>query len=150
MLTLRVSSYFTLAYDNCYHSKRETLTHCWVNVNVNINPTVSQRLVLAVIKIQRRPTVLSYPKKHKNICITFIQRRPNVFDVGLTLYKCYTNVFYLLGNLRKAQRPYSYSGVVRGGSMFRMARQAQYISTYVERGGGGGGECVVLVNHEID
>ena len=25
--------------------------------------------------------------------ITFIQRRPNVFDVGPTLYKCYTNVF---------------------------------------------------------
>ena len=31
------------------------------------------------------------PRKHKNICITFIQRRPNVFDVGPTLYKCYTN-----------------------------------------------------------
>ena len=28
----------------------------------------------------------------QNICITFIQRRPNVFDVGPTLYKCYTNV----------------------------------------------------------
>ena len=31
------------------------------------------------------------------ICITFIQRRPNVFDVGPTLYKCYTNVLCLLG-----------------------------------------------------
>ena len=30
-------------------------------------------------------------------CITFIQRRPNVFDVGQTLYKCYTNVLCLLG-----------------------------------------------------
>ena len=28
----------------------------------------------------------------QNICITFVQRRPNVFDVGPTLYKCYTNV----------------------------------------------------------
>ena len=28
----------------------------------------------------------------KNICITFIQRRLNVFDVGPTLYKCYTNI----------------------------------------------------------
>ena len=28
----------------------------------------------------------------QNICITFTQRRPNVFDVGPTLYKCYTNV----------------------------------------------------------
>ena len=33
----------------------------------------------------------------QNICITFIQRRPNVFDVGPTLHKCYTNVLCLLG-----------------------------------------------------
>ena len=33
----------------------------------------------------------------QNICITLIQRRPNVFDVGPTLYKCYTNVLCLLG-----------------------------------------------------
>ena len=32
----------------------------------------------------------------QHICITFIQRRPNVFDVGPTLYKCYTNVLCLL------------------------------------------------------
>ena len=34
----------------------------------------------------------------QNICITFIQRRPNVFDVGPTLYKCYANVLCLLGD----------------------------------------------------
>ena len=33
----------------------------------------------------------------QNICITFIQCRPNVFDVGPILYKCYTNVLCLLG-----------------------------------------------------
>ena len=33
----------------------------------------------------------------QNICITFVQRRPNVFDVGPTLYKYYTNVLCLLG-----------------------------------------------------
>ena len=33
----------------------------------------------------------------QNICITFVERRPNVFDVGSTLYKCYTNVLCLLG-----------------------------------------------------
>ena len=32
----------------------------------------------------------------QNICITFIQRRPNVFDVGPTLYKCYTDILCLL------------------------------------------------------
>ena len=30
--------------------------------------------------------------------MTFIQRRPNVFDVGATLHKCYTNVLCLLGD----------------------------------------------------
>ena len=34
----------------------------------------------------------------QNICITFVQRRPNVFDVGATLCKCYTNVLCLLGD----------------------------------------------------
>ena len=32
----------------------------------------------------------------ESICITFVQRRPNVFDVGPTLYKCYTNALCLL------------------------------------------------------
>ena len=28
----------------------------------------------------------------QNICVTFVQRRPNFVNVGPTLYKCYTNV----------------------------------------------------------
>ena len=32
----------------------------------------------------------------QNMCITFVQRRPNVFDVGPTLYKCHTNIWCLL------------------------------------------------------
>ena len=47
-----------------------------------------------------------YYKVHgipENICITFIQCRPNVFDVGPTLYKCYTNVLCLLGCLSPRQ-----------------------------------------------
>ena len=31
----------------------------------------------------------------QNICKTFIQCRPNVFNVGPALYKCYTNVLCL-------------------------------------------------------
>ena len=30
----------------------------------------------------------------QNICITLVQSRHNVFDVGPTLYKCYANVLY--------------------------------------------------------
>ena len=33
----------------------------------------------------------------QEICITFVQRLTNVFDVGPTLYKCYTNILCLLG-----------------------------------------------------
>ena len=36
-------------------------------------------------------------RQTQNFCITFVQRRPNVFNVGPTLYKCYTNVLCLLG-----------------------------------------------------
>ena len=36
------------------------------------------------------------PSKDKTF-VTLIQRRPNVFDVGPTLYKCHTNVLCLLG-----------------------------------------------------
>ena len=42
------------------------------------------------------PTLRSYillnTQPTQNICITFVQCRPNVFDVGPTLYKCYTSV----------------------------------------------------------
>ena len=37
-------------------------------------------------------------QKIQNICLTFVQRRPNVFDVGPTLYKCHTNVLCLRGS----------------------------------------------------
>ena len=40
-------------------------------------------------------------QKTQNICITFVQCRTNVEDVGPTLYKCYTNVLCLLGGLRE-------------------------------------------------
>ena len=42
--------------------------------------------------------IINMPSKQtENICITFVQRRPNVFNVGPAFYKCYTNVLCLLG-----------------------------------------------------
>ena len=38
-----------------------------------------------------------YSQQTQNICMTCVQRRPTVFDVGPTLYECYTNVLCLLG-----------------------------------------------------
>ena len=73
---------------------------------INTNKLVFLYLLLTPIII-RRVTVLFIQYKNRiqlvpsqqtqNICITFIQRRPNVFDVGPTLYKCYTHVLCLLG-----------------------------------------------------
>ena len=40
----------------------------------------------------------------QNIYITFVQRRPNVSDVGPTLYKCYTNVLCLLGLMSRIKK----------------------------------------------
>ena len=34
--------------------------------------------------------ILDTSQQTQHICITFMQRRPDVFDVGPTLYKCYT------------------------------------------------------------
>ena len=39
----------------------------------------------------------------RNITITFIQRRPNMFNVGPTLHKCYTNILCLLGFSQKKE-----------------------------------------------
>ena len=39
---------------------------------------------------------VSISEQTQNICITFIQRRPNVFDVGPTLSTRYTNILCLL------------------------------------------------------
>ena len=39
-----------------------------------------------------------FAREHRvqKICIIFLQRRPNVFDVGATLYKCNTNVLFVV------------------------------------------------------
>ena len=39
----------------------------------------------------------------KNISVIFVQYRPNVFDVGLPVYICYTHVSCLLGMDNEAQ-----------------------------------------------
>ena len=38
-----------------------------------------------------------YTRRTQNIWRTFVQHRPNVSDVGPTLYKCSTNALFLLG-----------------------------------------------------
>ena len=48
----------------------------------------------------------------QSICITFVQRRPNVFDVGPTLYKYYTNVLCLLDDCAVTIMTLQYTAVI--------------------------------------
>ena len=43
--------------------------------------------------------ILILTQQTQNICITFVQRRPKVFDVEPTLYKCYAKIVCLLSIL---------------------------------------------------
>ena len=58
-------------------------------------------LSLGLANLFETTNLLSLIQQTQNISITFAQRRLNVFDVGPTLYKCYTNVLCLLA--RKTQ-----------------------------------------------
>ena len=53
-------------------------------------------------------------------CIIFVQRRPNVFDVGPTLYKCYTNVSCLLGRVHARMRWRCMGLICKNGVMFQL------------------------------
>ena len=54
--------------------------------------------------------------------INFIQRRPNVFDVGSTLYKCYTNALCFLGGGLNALHPFIHSST---GGCLRERRRSE-------------------------
>ena len=56
----------------------------------------------------------------QNICITFIQRRPNVFDVGPTLFKCYTNVLCSPASAIEEDISLPASGQIRKKVAFRL------------------------------
>ena len=63
-------------------------------LNPRINGVINKFLLFICL-------ICKQPNKQQNICITFVQRRPNVFDVGPTLYKCNTNVLCLLGCVQR-------------------------------------------------
>ena len=57
------------------------------NVDVVLETNLTSQLKYSMVN---RNLLLT--PANTNICITFVQRRPNVFDAGPTLYKCYTSV----------------------------------------------------------
>ena len=54
---------------------------------------------------QSKPHKAAPAQQTQNICLTFVQRRPNVFDAGPTLYKCYTNVWGFSGGQPRLRTP---------------------------------------------
>ena len=72
----------------------ETLTHHCDDVGISCHGAVIAVLLPGLYWL------LTYwtPRETQHFCITFVQRRPNVFDVVPALYKCYTNVLCLLGH----------------------------------------------------
>ena len=57
-------------------------------------------------------TMVVTAQQTQHICITFIQCCANVEDVGSTLYKCYTNVLWLLGILPPRPRLWTDSAFI--------------------------------------
>ena len=69
---------------------------------LTIKVSTSRQLVW-LSSSNKNPTSLSLSRtdgltsqQTQSICITFVQCRTNVEDVGPTMYKCYTNILYLL------------------------------------------------------
>ena len=50
------------------------------------------KIVVLKSSSARTTSELSRSQQTQNICISFVQCRPNVFNIGLTLYKCNTNL----------------------------------------------------------
>ena len=65
------------------------------------NPANTKHLyticTMSAQSLRRRPDIVQMLYK----CFVFAGCRPNVFDVGPTLYKCYTNVLCLLGCVQR-------------------------------------------------
>ena len=43
--------------------------------------------------------IYMYTQQKQNMCITFVQCGPNVFDIDQRLYKCYANILCLLDSV---------------------------------------------------
>ena len=84
--------------------------------------SVHQKFVLSCISMRTQ-----------NICITFVQSRPNVFDVGPTLYKCYTNVLFslecsLFHRIRSCEFSVALSGDARCSVRLSVTGPSQYFN----------------------
>ena len=68
---------------------------CWPDIAEGV-PTLKQQWANVCCSLEYAKEML--PQQTQNIC-TFVQRRPNVFDVGATLYKCFVFTGSRLGTV---------------------------------------------------
>ena len=94
----------------------------WVKIymiiNYNIASDSGKKVKVRCIKSSQQT---------QNICITCVQRRPSVFDVGPTLHKFYTNSLRLLGycDMKKIKfNDRAYVGIQDEGSLFILSRHS--------------------------
>ena len=82
----------------CRYRQHEVLTRTeWIQAGTSdVSPTFNRHWLVITASSIKQYQFSCYSQQTQNICITFVQRRLNVFDVVPTLYTCYTNVFCLL------------------------------------------------------
>ena len=74
-----------------------------------------------------KQSIIVDTQQTENIWITFVQRRPNVFDAGPTLYKCYTNVFEFVA------QPLNYRAQALVDSVSRLASDKSVVAPPILR-----------------
>ena len=106
---LRISLFTSIKDRHCIQTTRILVNRPAINANDPMPPF--RRIWCELRSVTARTQQICLNPHHRqcwtnavnqqtqNICITFVQRWPNVSDVGPALYKCYrsTNVFCLLG-----------------------------------------------------
>ena len=69
------------------------MKNTYVRSQCHLRDTKTQKMNIHSKNSNYRHNNLSVrAQQTQNICVTFVQRRGNVFDVDPTLYKCYANV----------------------------------------------------------
>ena len=87
---------------------RQKTLHMLLAVNYTVCSQLenfTQKIALGIFQtlawvnfLGKRPfSMSSTALQTQNICVTFAQRQPNIFDVGPTLYNFYTNALCLMG-----------------------------------------------------
>ena len=121
---LRISLFTSIKDRHCIHTTRILVNHPAINANDPMPPF--RRIWCELRSVTARTQQICLNPHHRqcwtkvvtqqtqNICITFVQRWPNVSNIVPALYKCYwsTNVLCLLGR-HFATSSWEFTGLCR-------------------------------------